>query len=81
MFQLAECAADPALKSKYDRYNSTSDAPGLHPAGVMLYRTDSYVTDVPAKRMNEAAVLGNCRTKGENNTRKKMADCLRKTLP
>jgi hypothetical protein len=81
MFQLAECAADPALKSKYDRYNSKTAAPGLHPAGVMLYRTDSYVTDVPAKRMNEAAREGKCREDPNNNTRKKMADCLRKYLP
>lgn len=79
---LAECAADPALESQYNRYNSKKAAPGLHPAGVMLYRTDSYVTDVPAKRMDQAARDGGCRdTEAKNNTRKKMADCLRKNLP
>ena len=75
---LAECEA--ANKTAMDNYNSKTQAPTLHPGGVALYRTDSFVSDVPASRMNEAAMKGDCKTQGYT-TNRELAACIKKKMP
>jgi len=52
----------------------------LHPAGVFLYQTDSFISDIPANRMNQAANFGGCKDKGFK-TRKAMAACSKAKMP
>ena len=75
---LAECEA--ANKTAMDNYNSKTQAPTLHPGGVALYRTDSFVSDVPAARMNKAANNGKCKIQGYT-TNTEMAACIKKNMP
>ena len=76
---LAECEA--ANKTAMDNYNSKTQAPTLHPGGVALYRTDSFVSDVPAARMNKAAMEGTCKDKVLYPTNREMAACIKKKMP
>jgi hypothetical protein len=73
---LAACeAAYPTQMRDYKDINKSVP----HPAGIALYRTDSFISDVPAKRMNAAAVKGDC--KGKGYTVRQLADCIRKKMP
>lgn len=72
---VADCEA--ANKTKTDDYKDPNKAPGLHPAGAFLYRTDSFISDIPANRMNAAAIAGKCKDPNIYKTRKAMAACIK----
>jgi hypothetical protein len=74
---LKDCEA--TYSKALDDYKNPAKPPRLHPAGVALYRSDSFVSDVAAARMNKGAVDGKCKDRGY--TVRQLADCIRKKMP